>query len=170
MTEHTPPILTISRTFAAPRATVFKVYTEIEHLARWWGPAGFTWIGGTLDLRPGGLFHYGMKAPNGAEMWGKFVYREIEAPARVVFTNSFSDKDGNTVRAPFNPDWPLEILNTVLFTEVDGKTRIDMTGSPFNSDAAGRAAFDNFRPSMQQGFSGTFDQLDAYLSQAQENA
>lgn len=158
------PTFSLSRTFAAPRALVWQVYTDAEHLAKWWGPKGFTWIRGTLDLRPGGVFHYGMRAPTGQEMWGKFVYREIVAPERLVFTNSFCDDTGTTVRAPFNPNWPLEILNTVTFTEKDGKTVLAMVGSPVNATAEERAAFESMRPSMDQGFSGTFDQLDAYLA------
>ena len=62
-----------------------------------------------LDFRPGGIFHYGMRSPDGRDMWGKFVYREIVAPERIVFVNSFSDESGATVRAPFAADWPLGV-------------------------------------------------------------
>ena len=158
------PTFTLSRTFDAPRETVWRVYTEIDHLARWWGPKGFTWITGTLDLRPGGLFHYGMKAPTGQEMWGKFVYREIVKPERIVFTNSFSDKDGNTTRAPFAPNWPLEVLNVIEFVEQGGKTVLNMAGSPFNATAEEEEMFDKMRPSLDAGFKGTLDQLADYLA------
>ncbi len=130
-----------SRTFDAPRSLVWKVYTEAEHLAQWWGPKGFTWLSGTLDFKPGGVFHYGMRSPTGDEMWGKFNYREISKPDRIIFTNSFSDKDGNTVRAPFAADWPLEILNTVTFVEEGGKTTVTLRGGPFNANAAEKARF-----------------------------
>lgn len=153
----------VTRSFDAPRALVWKVYTEIEHLKHWWGPKGFTWIGGTLDFRPGGLFHYGMRSPDGHEMWGKFVYREIAQPEKIVFTNSFSDKDGGTTRAPFAPDWPLEVLNTVTLIEHNGRTTLTMRGAPFNATPAELARFDAMRPSMDQGFAGTFDQLAEYL-------
>jgi uncharacterized protein YndB with AHSA1/START domain len=155
---------TIARTFDAPRSQVWKAYTQIEGLRHWWGPKGFTWLGGTLDFRPGCIFHYGMRAPDGHEMWGKFNYREIVPQEKVVFTNSFSDKDGATTRAPFAADWPLEVLNTVLFTEHNGKTTISMSGAPFNATAAEQARFDAMRESMNQGFTGTFDQLEAYLA------
>jgi uncharacterized protein YndB with AHSA1/START domain len=108
-----------------------------------------------------------MRAPTGQEMWGKFVYREIKAPERVVFTNSFSDEKGGTTRAPFNPNWPLEVLNTVTFTETGGKTVIAMIGSPFNANAAEREAFESMRPSMNQGFKGTLDQLEEHLATIQ---
>ena len=88
----------ITREFDAPRALVFKAWTEAERLARWWGPKGFSVEVGSFDLRPGGVFHYSQRAPNGAELWGKFVYHEVVAPERLVFTSSFADPDGNTVR------------------------------------------------------------------------
>lgn len=126
----------ISRTFDAPRDLVFKVYSELEHLAKWWGLAGFTWLGGTLDFRPGGRFHYGMTSPDGQEMWGKFEYREIKAPERVVFINAFSNAAGDTVRAPFSADWPLEVLNVVTFSEAGGRATVTLRGGPFNATAA----------------------------------
>jgi uncharacterized protein YndB with AHSA1/START domain len=167
MFEHSEPTFTLNRTFDAPRALVWKVYTDIEHLAKWWGPKGFTWLRGTLDLRPGGVFHYGMRAPTGQEMWGKFVYREITAPECIVFTNSFSDEQAATLRAPFNPNWPLEVLNTITFSERGGKTMLAMTGSPFNATQAERDAFDAMRPSLDQGFKGTLDQLAEHLAAMQ---
>src|ERR1051325_8438339 len=115
------PVFTVSRTFQAPRALVWKAHSEIEHMAKWWGPKGFTWLKGTLDFRPGGMFHYGMRAPNGSEMWGKFVYREIAAPERIVFVNSFSDPACGTTRAPFAAGWPLGVFTGLNLTEQDGR-------------------------------------------------
>lgn len=118
------PELRITRVFEAPRELVFQAWMDVERLARWWGPQGFTWVSGKLDLRPGGVFHYCMRAPDGLEVWGKFVYREIVKPERLVFVNSFSDANGNTIRAPFSADWPLEILNTLTLAEYGGKTTL----------------------------------------------
>jgi len=160
----TSPVFSLARSFDAPRALVWQVYTELDHLSRWWGPKGFTWIKGTLDLKPGGLFHYGMRAPTGQEMWGKFVYREIVAPQRISFVTSFSDQDANTVRSPYSPIWPLEVLNTVLFTERGGKTILEMTGTPINATDEEQTFFDTMRPSLDQGFKGTLDQLAEYLA------
>ncbi len=105
-----------------------------------------------------------MRSPAGQEMWGKFVYREIAAPEKIVFVNSFSDAAGNTTRAPFSPQWPLEILNTVLFSEKDGKTTLAMTGTPVDATDEETKMFESMRPSMDQGFKGTLDQLEAYLA------
>ena len=59
-----------------------------------------------MDLRPGGTYHYGMRTPDGKEMWGRFVYREIIPPERIVFVNSFSDPEGGITRHPMAPTWP----------------------------------------------------------------
>src|SRR5262245_66243865 len=88
----------ISRVFAAPRELVFKAQAESERLERWWGAKGFTTRVIKLDFRPSGVFHYSMRTPDGHKMWGKFVYREIVAQERVVFINSFTDSEYNTIQ------------------------------------------------------------------------
>src|ERR1700687_1183189 len=79
----------IDRVFDAPRDKLWKAWTEAERLKKWWGPAGFIVHTCKVDLRPGGVFLYGMKAPDGSDMWGKFTYREITAPKKLVFIVSF---------------------------------------------------------------------------------
>jgi len=159
-----------SRSFDAPRALVWKMWSEEEHLAKWWGPKGFPWVSCKLDFHPGRTFHYCMKMPNGTEMWGKFVYREIVAPERILFVNLFSDAEGNTTRGPFMTDFPLEVLNLVTFTEEGGKTVVTLRGGPINATAAERDKFKAMHPSMRGGFGGTFDQLEGYLADMQNKA
>jgi uncharacterized protein YndB with AHSA1/START domain len=120
----------------------------------------------TLDLRPGGVFHYSMRSPNGDEMWGKFVYREIVPPERIVFVNSFSDEHGNITRHPMSADWPLEVLTTLTLAEHDGTTSLILQGRPINATESERTTFEAGRQSMQRGFAGTFDHLDDYLARA----
>lgn len=159
--------LVIIRIFDAPRELVWKAFTEADRLAQWWGPKGFTMLVRTLDFRQGGAFHYAMRAPDGRTMWGRFVYHEIHAPERMVFVSSFTDEDGAIIRAPFSPTWPLEILNVVTFTESGGKTAVTLRGGPINASEEERATFWNSQDSVEQGFAGTFDQLAAYLNEAQ---
>ena len=156
----------ITRVFDAPRELVFKAWTERERLMQWFGPKGFTLQVAKMDLRPGGIFHYSMLAPNGQEMWGKFVYREIVAPERIVLINSFSDKDGNITRHPMSPTWPLEMLSTTTLTESNGKTLLTLEWEPWNATEEELQTFDKARPGMDQGWSGTFEQLDNYLAKA----
>lgn len=161
----TEPEFTISRTFNAPRELVYKVFSEAEHLAQWWGPKGFKMMVTKLDFKPGGVFHYSMQSPEGMEMWGRFVYQEMVKPERIVFVNSFSDKDGNITRAPFSPNWPLEVRNVLTLIEKDGKTTLTLHGGPINANKEERKAFNDMFPSMEQGFGGTFDQLRDYLTE-----
>jgi uncharacterized protein YndB with AHSA1/START domain len=120
-----------------------------------------------MDLRPGGTYHYGLKAPNGSPMWGKFVFREIVAPERMVFINSFSDEAGGTSRHPGHMSWPLEMLTAFTFEdEPGGRTRVTVRSSSYNASEAERATFDAGHNSMRMGWTGTFDQLAAYLNRA----
>lgn len=160
------PVLVITRVFHAPRELVFKAWTEARHLKHWWGPKGFNVGVAELDLRPGGICHFSMRSPDGIEMWGKFTYREIVAPERLVYTISFADAEGNTVRAPFSATFPLEYLNVLTFSEQDGKTTLTMQATPVATSEEERKTFESMFKSMQQGFGGTFDQLDAYLANA----
>jgi uncharacterized protein YndB with AHSA1/START domain len=157
---------TLSRVFNAPRELVWKAWTDPERLKHWWGPKGFTWVSGTLDLRPGGLFHYCMRSPDGSEMWGKFRYHEIAAPERLVFIVSFSDAEGGTIRHPMSPTWPLEVQNTMTLSEQRGRTTLTLTGLPHNASEAERHTFRKGHAGMQQGFKGTLDRLEAYLAEA----
>jgi uncharacterized protein YndB with AHSA1/START domain len=155
---------TISRVFSAPRERVWQAWTEEERLKQWWGPKGFTIHTCKVDLRPGGVFLYGMRAPDGTEMWGKFVYREIVKPERLVFMVSFSDPKGGVTRHPWTPDWPLQWLSTVLFAEHGGKTTVTVQWRPHEATDAERKTFAEGKPSMEQGWSGTFEQLTGYLA------
>jgi uncharacterized protein YndB with AHSA1/START domain len=154
----------ITRELDAPRDLVFKAWTEPERLALWWGPKGFTVNVANIDLRPGGMFLYGMAAPDGSEVWGKFIYREITPPERMVFIVSFSDENGGTTRHPMTPTWPLEMLNIVTLTDHGEKTTLTLRSSAYEASEEERATFRAGRSSMQGGFTGTFDQLTAYLA------
>lgn len=168
MTEQSKQGLLLSRVFNAPRELVFKVWTDPEHFGKWWGPQGFSLEVITMDVRPGGMFLGCQKSPDGNQaMWGKFVYQEVIVPEKLVFIQSFSDENGNTIRAPFNANWPFEIINTITLEEIDGKTTLTMQGGPVNATAEEQAAFDGMAPMVKQGFGGTFDQLAQYLESQQ---
>jgi uncharacterized protein YndB with AHSA1/START domain len=156
----------ISHIFAAPRDRVWKAWTEREQLMQWFGPKGVTISAAKLDFRPGGVFHYCMRMPDGKEMWGRFVYREIVAPEKIVLVNSFSDAHGGITRHPFSPTWPLEMLSTSRFNEDGGKTRLTIEWTPLNPTDEERKMFDSSHAGMTQGWTGTFEQLAAYLAKA----
>ncbi|HVS93852.1 MAG TPA: SRPBCC domain-containing protein [Mucilaginibacter sp.] len=162
----TKPELVITRVYNAPRDLVYKAWSNAEALAQWWGPKGAALNVKKLDFRAGGIFLYGMNL-NGAQMWGIFRYREIAEPERIVFVNSFSDEDGNIIRAPFHQAWPLEILNNLTLDELDGKTRLTLKGGPINATDEEMQIFAASISQMEGGFNGTFDQLEEYLANNQ---
>jgi uncharacterized protein YndB with AHSA1/START domain len=154
----------ITRVLDAPRERVWKSWTEAKRLKQWWGPKGFKVHTCKVDLRPGGVFHYGMTAPDGSDMWGKFTYRQIEAPKKLVFIVSFSDPKGGTTRHPGHASWPLETLSTVTFEEQGGKTKVTVLWIPADSATEmERKTFDEGRDGMKQGWGGTFEQFANYL-------
>ena len=156
----------LSRVFEAPRALVYEAWTEPEALAQWWGPKGFKIRIAKLDFRPGGVFHYAMQLPNGNEMWGRFVYREIVPSERIVFVNSFSDENESVTRHPMCTTWPLEVLSTVEFADQEDKTVLTLSGVPINPIDEERKTFEAGRESMRMGFRGTLDQLGEYLARS----
>lgn len=157
-----PPFL-IDRIFKAPRERVWQAWSDAAQLGHWWGPKGCAIEVVRFEFRPGGFFHYAMRFPNAPAMWGRFNYREIVPQERLVWLNSFANENCGIARAPFSEDCPLEIENSVTFTERDGSTIVSLRAQPFGESAAERRYFEELRPSMAQGYGGTFDQLAAHL-------
>ena len=154
----------ISRVFNAPRTRVWAAWTEKARLEQWFGPKGFTIPVCNLDLREGGSFHYCMRNTDGFEMWGKWLFREISAPERLVWIQSFSDAQAAVARSPFGGEWPLETLSTTTLTEAEGKTTLTVRQSPLNATDTEMQAFAAMRASMNQGWGGTFDKLVEFLA------
>jgi uncharacterized protein YndB with AHSA1/START domain len=121
--------LVITREFDAPRELVWKAWTEPEHFMRWWGPKDFTSPAAKMDLRVGGRYLWCMRSSDGQEFWVSGVYREIVAPERLVYTDSFADAEGNLVPAThygMGADVPMEMQVTVSLEDIGGKTRMTL--------------------------------------------
>ncbi len=156
-------IFSMSRTFDASPDLLWAVLTQAEHLANWFGPVGMKLIVKSLDFKSGGVFLYGMQMPTGMTMWGKWVFREIDAPKKLSYVVSFCTEAGDPVRHPMAPLWPLEVLAVQTLTAQDGKTLYESRSWPINATAEERAVFTAGHAGMNMGFSGTWAQLDAYL-------
>jgi len=156
----------ITRVFDAPRDLVWQAFTAPERMKEWFGPAGSTVMASKMDFRIGGTYLGAMRDDAGRIMWAKFVYREIAAPQRLSWVHSFSDENGGLTRHPLSATWPLELLTTVtLDEEPDGKTKVTLRWSPLNATAEEQQTFDAAHGGMTQGWTGSFDRLDAYLRQ-----
>lgn len=158
-------VFTVTRIIDAPRKLVFKVWTEPQHLEKWWGPKDFIITTYKMDLRVGGEYVFGMKMPDGGEMWAKLVFREIIEPEKFSFVVSFTDNKGNVIRQPYDPSWPLEVLNTVYFTEEGSKTKIVLKAVPVNATAGEHDVFKAEHPNMNKGYNGNIDKLETYVNQ-----
>jgi uncharacterized protein YndB with AHSA1/START domain len=149
----------IERTFAAPIERVWRAFTEADQLNQWMSPPGMLPAGCTMDLRQGGLYHYGMKAPDGSVWWGKQIYLAVEPPhsgvARLVAIVGFSDAHQGVTRHP---------LATSTFTAVGDSTRLRLQWQACNATGEEQATFNAGHASMTQGWSGTMAQLDAWLA------
>ena len=152
--------LVIERVFDAPRDLVWRAWTEPDHFMRWWGPKGYTCPSCEIDLRVGGKYLNCMRSPDGQDYWSTGVYREIVPMERIVCTDSFADEKGNVVPASHYgmSAMPLEMLVTVTFEDVRGKTKLTLThtGLPAGDD----------RDGARQGWSESFDKLAEDLKSA----
>lgn len=135
------PELVITRVFDAPRRLVFEAWTKAEHVSRWFAPRPLTMPSCEVDFRPGGVFRFVMRTPDGTDYPFDGAFREIVAPERIVFTGTIHE--GNTT------------VTTVTFAEHEGKTTLTMHQTyTFESDATRGA---------KQGWTMTLDQLGEHL-------
>jgi uncharacterized protein YndB with AHSA1/START domain len=155
----------ITRTFNAARDRVWRAWTNPENFRQWFGPKGSTVTDVHMDVTTGGSCHCCIRAPDGREMWGKFVYREITEPERLVYAQHFSDRAGGVTRHPMVPSWPLQMLTTIAFVEQNGKTTVTVNWAPVNPTNEESKTFDSAHEGMNQGWGGSFDQLADYLAQ-----
>ena len=144
--EATERELVITRIFDAPRALVFKAWTEPDRAARWWGPQGFVTAYCNMDVRPGGAFRVCMRSPEGTEHWKQGVYREVVEPERLVFTFAWEDAEGKPGH---------ETVVTVTFAEHGTRTKLTLHQGVFETVAA--------RDSHQSGWTSTLERLAHYI-------
>ncbi len=149
----------IQRVFDAPRELVWKAWTDPQHVMRWWGPKGFTAPSCRIDFREGGSYLYCMRSPEGQDYWSTGVYREIVLLERIVATDSFADEHGNVVPAThygMSADVPIEMLVTVTFEDLAGKTKLTLRHAGLPAE---------LRTDAGQGWSESLDKLAEALKQ-----
>jgi len=139
--------LVIERTFDAPVAAVWRLWTDPDEFAAWYGPTGATIPVAELDVRVGGLRRVGMEVttPRGPmSMWFTGEFREVEEPRRLVYTESMADEDGR-VLAPSElgmpPDHPTVTEIAVELEDQDGRTRMTLTHVGISPDSPGAAGW-----------------------------
>lgn len=131
----------ITREFDAPRELVWRACTEAKHVARWWGPKGFSAPVCEWDAKPGNRIYVVMRAPDGTDhpMGGRF--HEVEPPERLVTTTGPVDEDGNFL---------FEIRHTMTLVENKGKTKLTMHSKVVKTSPGAERYIGGFEAGMTQ--------------------
>jgi uncharacterized protein YndB with AHSA1/START domain len=102
-----------TRLIDAPRELVFAAWTEAKHVGQWFGPDGFTTITHSMDVRPGGVWRFTMRGPDGKDWPNVVTYEEVVPPERLVYMHG-NDRE---------PDM---FHTTVTFADEGGRTALTM--------------------------------------------
>jgi uncharacterized protein YndB with AHSA1/START domain len=138
------------REFDAPRDLVFAAFTDPKHLAQRWGPNGFTTTTHSFDFRPGGVWRFVMRGPDGRDYQNRITFEEIVPPERIVYRHGGSDDVE-----------PVHFKQTVVFEDIGGRTRITCR-SDFPSASARDRVIKEYR--ADTGLEQHMARLDEYVS------
>jgi len=108
------------RVLDAPRPLVWQVWTDPEHVTRWWGPRGFSTTTRSMDLRPGGRWDFVMHGPDGTDYGNRITFIEVERPGRLVYRHEGTD-EGNSEGTK-----DVVFLTTVTFVEKGSRTEVTL--------------------------------------------
>jgi len=144
----------ITREFAAPRALLFKLWTDPFHLAPWWPPYGFQAKVITFELRQGGTFHIELKSPDGKTFPAKAVFQKIIEPETIVLLGDAHAEDACGSGLPPNA------LISISLQEKSGITTMNLH-TVFDASAAKRAAGE---AGFYGGWESALNALDRYLN------
>ena len=135
--------MTLTRTFDAPVADVWKHWSDSEKVMKWWGPKGFTSPLAKMDFREGGVSLVCMRAPKefgGFDMYNTWTYKKIVPHERIEFTLNFTDKDGNKLdpaQMSLPPGIPKDVPHVITFKAIgDNKTEMTVVESGYTTDQA----------------------------------
>ena len=154
----------INRTFEAPIARVFEMWTNPEHLAKWLPPTGSTMRFLRPEIAVGKSALFAITGAHGT-MHVRAEYLVLEPPRRVVYVQQFVNEREEPAPAPGADCWPAMLLTTVHLTEeAADRTRVTVTTEPHGEATAAEVeAFVQERSGMTLGWTGSFDALEALL-------
>lgn len=142
-------VISLTRVYDAPLQAVWNAWAQPEAVAQWWGPRGFTLTTHSRDLCTGGHWHYTMHGPDGTDYENTTQYLDVVPGQRLVY-----DHGGHRDRPPL-------FRVNVLFTEREGRTRLDLSMTLATPEAA-----EEMRGFIRRaGGEATWDRLAEYLGQ-----
>jgi uncharacterized protein YndB with AHSA1/START domain len=142
--------IVLSRVFDAPRALVFAAWTDPQQVGRWLGPRGFTTTTASIDVRPGGEWHFTLNGPDGTKYPNVITYVEITPPERIVYAHGTGA-----------PNDPSQFEVTVIFAEQGQQTALTMR-MRFKSAAALQRVVEKYH--AIEGAHQTLDRLAEHLA------
>ncbi|WP_025620537.1 SRPBCC family protein [Salinispora cortesiana] len=149
VTTPAPTDIVLTRVFRAPRHLVFDTLTKPELLKRWFGARGWRLVECEVELRVGGSWRFVSVGPDGRKMGQGGVYREVQAPDRLVYTESYDDQ------------WaPGEALVTAMLTERAGLTTLNTTLRYSSQEVRDLV----LATPMERGMGESYDRLDEVLA------
>lgn len=152
--------LVLERVFDAPIELVWKMWTDAESFAAWYGPTGAKIPVANMDVTVGGTRHICMEmdTPNGPmQMWFVGAFTEIVENQRLVYTEAMSDEAGNVIPPAQMgmPEGAPESTEVIVELEVvDGMTKMTMTHVGVAADSPGAG-----------GWAMAIDKLTAHLAE-----
>jgi uncharacterized protein YndB with AHSA1/START domain len=149
----------VIRSFKAPRALVYRAWTEPELVRRWLlGPPGWSMPLCEMDVRVGGRYQWRWRSEDNASEFGfTGTFREVQPASRIVHTEAY---DPGTVGGGFPGE---DAIVTVTFTEEAGVTTVT-TLIDFGSKEARDAAV---ATGMTDGMEQSYQLLDRLLGEPQ---
>lgn len=155
----------ITRTFAAPRALVWRTFTEKDLLSRWYGPGVETVIH-ELDVRPGGVWKNEMRfGENG--MFEQMNYTVVNPEERLVWESSMTDSNWQPIANPQMPNWPKTLQAEIEFADDGDGTEIRFTWMPHDASAEEIEVFKSAMDGLGRGWGSGFDTIDEILAELQ---
>jgi uncharacterized protein YndB with AHSA1/START domain len=162
--EKKKSIFVINRCFEKDLMSVYNAWLDPEKLVKWLAPTGFSMKFLECNVIPKGSSLYCMS--NGeVTMYNKIFYEDISLGKQLVYTQTFVDREGGISRHPGLPVFPETMRTTVEFAaEGESLTRVTVQWEPYGHFTAEEVTvFESIRPSMMQGFSGSFAALEQFL-------
>ena len=147
LTAPTDREIVFTRIFDAPRSLVFKSYIDPNLIPHWWGPRGLTTTVDSMQVRPGGAWRFVQRGADGNEYAFSGIYHGIVAPDWLAYTFEFELMPGH------------DMLETVTYEELDGKTKVVVTAR-FDSSKDRDGMLNS---GMEKGAAGSWDRFAEIL-------
>lgn len=143
--------MVLKRTLKAPRQLVFEVFTQTKHLSNWWAPKPFTTPKCEVDLRPGGLWRYTFRSPEGLEHDCVAIYRKVDPPKEFIMEAGVPGPNGKNF---------FTIRQTISLVEKGNETEVTLSAKVLEANPGCEPMLDG----MEQGTNMTLDNLVEYLA------